>query len=50
MVVNPVQEVEDSEEDLLDDADPHYPQRILAISVTKKVSSVPDAVLSPVAQ
>ena len=50
MVVNPVQEAEDSEEDLLDDADQHYPQRILAISVTKKVSSVPDAVLSPVAQ
>ena len=25
MVVNPVQEVEESEEDLLDDADPHYP-------------------------
>ena len=50
MVVNPVQEAEESEKDLLDDADPHYPQRTLAISVTKKVSSVPDAVLSPVAQ
>ena len=50
MVVNPLQEAEESEEDLLDDKDQHFPQRILAISVTKKVSSVPDAVLLPVAQ
>ena len=50
MVVNPVQEAEESEKDLLDDADQHFPQRILAILVTKKLSSVPDAVLSPMAQ
>ena len=50
MVVNPVQKAKESEENLLDDADQHFPQRILAISVTKKVSSVPDAVLSLVAQ
>ncbi|MCO5612452.1 hypothetical protein L7F22_066719 [Adiantum nelumboides] len=51
MVVNPMQEVDDSEEDLLDSPYPSpKSQRILAISVTKKVSSVPDAVLSPGAQ
>ena len=50
MVVNPMQEVEESEEDLLDDVYHHFPQRSLAILVTKKVSSVPDAVLLLVAQ
>ena len=50
MVVNPLQEADDSEEDLLvEDSSPLRP-RILAISVTKKVSTVPDAVLSPGAQ
>ncbi|MCO5555871.1 hypothetical protein L7F22_009416 [Adiantum nelumboides] len=51
MVVNPMQEVDDSEEELLGTPEPTpHSQRILAISVTKKVSSVPDAVLSPRAQ
>ncbi|MCO5597304.1 hypothetical protein L7F22_051380 [Adiantum nelumboides] len=51
MVVNPMQEVDDSEEELLGTPEPTpHSQRILAISVTKKVSSVPDAVLSPGAQ
>ena len=50
MVVNPMQEAKESEENLLDDADQHFPQRNLAILVTKEVSNVPDAVLLPVAQ
>ena len=51
MVVNPVPEMEESEENLLDDVDQPQPLcRILAVSVTKKVPSVPDAVLSPGAQ
>ena len=50
MVVNPMQEAKESEEDLLDHADQHFPQRIQAILVTKKVPSMPNAVLSPVAQ
>ena len=44
MVVNPMQEAKESEEDLLDDVDQHFSQRILAILITKKVSSVPDVV------
>ncbi|MCO5551664.1 hypothetical protein L7F22_005168 [Adiantum nelumboides] len=50
MVLNPLSEEEEEEEDLLSsDFDPS-PQRILAVSVTKKVSSVPDVYLSPGAQ
>ncbi|MCO5549350.1 hypothetical protein L7F22_002820 [Adiantum nelumboides] len=51
MVVIPLQEVDDSEKDLLDSPDPSpQSQRILAILVTKKIPIVPDAVLSPGAQ
>ena len=50
MVVNPLQDADDSDKDLLvADSSPLRP-RILAISVTKKVSTIPDAVLSPGAQ
>ena len=49
MMLNPVPETEDSEEDLLD-SPMESPQHILAILVTKKVPSLPDAVLSPGAQ
>ena len=49
MMLNPLPETEDSEEDLLYSS-VESPQHILAISVTKKVSSLPDAVLSPGAQ
>ena len=49
MMLNPLPETEDSKEDLLD-SPVESPQHILAISVTKKVSSLPDAVLSPGAQ
>ncbi|MCO5550683.1 hypothetical protein L7F22_047349 [Adiantum nelumboides] len=51
MVLNPLSEEDEEEEDLLssDFVDPSS-QRILAVSVTKKVSSVPDVYLSPGAQ
>ena len=47
MVINPMQVSEDSGDDLLDDTPQDHPKRILAITVTKKVPTVPDVVLSP---
>ena len=47
IVINPVQVSEDSGDDLLDDTPQDHPKRILAITVTKKVPTVPDVVLSP---
>ena len=45
MMLNPLGETENSEEDLLD-SPVESPQHILAILVTQKVSSLPDVVLS----
>ena len=49
MMLNPLPETKDSEEDLLD-SHVESPQHIIAILVTKKVPSLPDAVLSLRAQ
>ena len=49
MMLNPLTKIVDNEEDLLD-SPTNSPQHILVISVTKKVSSLTDARLSPQAQ
>ena len=46
MVINPMQVLEESKEDLLVELRQGQPKRTLAISGTKKVPSIPHAVLS----
>ena len=50
MWLNPMQELEGCEDDLLEDVPRDHSHQILMMIVTKKVLNVPDVVLSPGAQ